>query len=65
MLILIIIDTQYLWNVVFSFKKGSNGQNSNGQMDKIQMVKWSDSYHLIKKFPKTHWGDSFCPLTQY
>ena len=32
MLILIIIDTQYLWNVVFSFKKGLNGQNSNGQM---------------------------------
>ena len=29
MLIFILIDVQYLQNVVFSFEKGSNGQNQS------------------------------------
>ena len=41
MLILILIDVQCLQNVVFSFEKGSNGQNHS----------LSDSYQLIKKSP--------------
>ena len=40
MLILILIDVQYLQNVAFSSGKGSNGQN----------LCWSDSYQLIKNF---------------
>ena len=30
MLILILVDVQYLWKVVFSFEKGSIGQNPQG-----------------------------------
>ena len=41
MLILILINVQYLQNVVFSFEGGSNGQNHSS----------SGSHHLIKKFP--------------
>ena len=41
MLILILIDSQYLQNAVLSFEKGSNGQ----------MQCSSDSNHPIKKFP--------------
>ena len=41
MLILILIDVQYLQNLVFSFEKGSNVQNHS----------LSDSHHSIKKFP--------------
>ena len=40
MLILILIDVQYLQNVVISIKEGSNGQNQ------------SDCHHPIKKFPQ-------------
>ena len=40
MLILILIDVQYLQNLVFSFEKGSNVQNHS----------LSDSHHSIKKF---------------
>ena len=43
MLILILIDAHYLQNVVFSFEKGSNGQNHF----------FSDSHKLIKIFPQT------------
>ena len=39
MLILVLIDIQYMQNVVFSFEKGSNGQNHSS----------SDSHH-----PTTH-----------
>ena len=39
MLVLILIDVQYLQNVVFSFEKGWNDQNHS----------WSDSQHPIKK----------------
>ena len=42
MLILILINVQYLQNVVFSFEKGSNGQSHT----------LSDSYHLIQKVPR-------------
>ena len=42
MLILILIDVQYLQNIVFSFEKGSNSQNHSS----------SDSHHLIKKSPQ-------------
>ena len=42
MLILILIDAHYLQNVVFSFEKGSGGQNHF----------WSDSHKLIKRFPR-------------
>ena len=58
MLVLILIDVQYLQNVVFGIEKGSNGQNHF----------LSDSHHLIKKstthenfqFPAVggDWGDS-------
>ena len=41
MLILILIDVQYLQKLVFSFEKGSNVQNHSV----------SDSHHSIKKFP--------------
>ena len=44
MLILILINVQYLQNVVFSFEKGLNGQNHSS----------SDFYHLI--FPPTWEG---------
>ena len=51
MLILILIDVQYLRNVVFNFEKGSNGQNYST----------SDSHYLIKNSPREishvcHWG---------
>ena len=56
MLILILIDVQYLQNVVFGFEKGSNGQN----------------HHSIKnffpaKFPilATDGGNSPYPLTLF
>ena len=39
MLILILIDIQYLQNLIFSFEKGLNDQNHSS----------SDSHHLIKK----------------
>ena len=39
MQILILINVQYLQNVVFSFEKGLNGQNYSS----------SDFHHLIKK----------------
>ena len=38
MLILIVIDVQYLQNVVLRFEEGSNGQNHSS----------SNTYHLIK-----------------
>ena len=40
MLILILIDDQYLKYVVFSIEKSSNGQNHSS----------SETHHLIKKF---------------
>ena len=49
-LILILINVQYLRNVIFSFEKSSNGQ-----------IHSSDSHHLIKKNPPSkishlpHW----------
>ena len=68
MLILILIDAQYLQNVAFSFEKGANGQSHSS----------SDSDYQIKKFPPTpakflppspptpfpHWGGeiSLLPL---
>ena len=42
MLILILIDVQYLQNLVFSFEKGLNVQNHS----------LPDSHHSIKKFPQ-------------
>ena len=44
MLILILINVQYLQKIVFSFEKGSNGQNHSS----------SGSHYPIKKSP--HWG---------
>ena len=41
MLILILIDVQYSQKAVFSFEKGSNGQNHSS----------SSSHHPVKKFP--------------
>ena len=55
MLILILINNQYLQNVVFSFEKGWNGQNHSP----------SGSHHLIKEFlpqrnsPSALWGEEF------
>ena len=48
MLILILIDVQYLQKAVFSFEKCSNGQNCYS----------SSPHHLIKKFPPTKISDS-------
>ena len=42
MLIVILIDVQYLQKAVFSFEKRSNGQNYSS----------SGSYHPIKKSPQ-------------
>ena len=54
MLILILIDVQYLQNVNFSFENGLNGKNHSS----------SGSYQSIikkilpqQKFPSLHWGD--------
>ena len=41
MLILVLIDVQYIQNVVSSFEKGSNGQNHSS----------SDSHHPITNTP--------------
>ena len=41
MLILILIDVQYLQNVDFSFEKGSNGQSNSS----------SDIHHPLKESP--------------
>ena len=41
MLILILINVQYLQNVVFSFGKGLSGKNHS----------LSDSHHPVEKFP--------------
>ena len=41
MLILILTDVQYLQIVIFSFEKGSNGQNHS----------WSNSHQMIKNSP--------------
>ena len=41
MLILVLIDVQYIQNVVFSFEKASNGQNHSS----------SDSHHPITPPP--------------
>ena len=51
MLILILIDVQYLQNLVFSFEKGSN----------VQKHSLSDSHPSIIKFPQQnflfpYWG---------
>ena len=43
MLILILIDIQYLQNVVLSFEKGLNGQNHSS----------SGSHHHINLIPQT------------
>ena len=48
---LILIDVQYLQNVLFSFEKGSNGENHS----------LTDSYHPMKKSPQQnisspHWA---------
>ena len=55
--VLILIDVQYLQNVVFSFEMGSNGQNQS----------LSDSHLWIKKsFP--HWdggGNPTYPLVLF
>ena len=42
MLILVLINVQYLQNVVFILEKGLGGQN----------LSLSDSHHLIEKFPR-------------
>ena len=53
MLILILVDIQYLQNVVFSFEQGSNGQNHF----------LSDSHPLdIKILPEQHFPFSL-PLS--
>ena len=47
MLILVLIDVQYLHNLVSSFEKGSNVQNQS-----LPDSHHSDSHHSIKKFPQ-------------
>ena len=53
MLILILIDVQYLKKVVFSFEKGSDGQNHSSLA----------SHHSIKKSPPSKIYDFPHPLT--
>ena len=52
MLILILVNVQYIQNVVFSFQKGTNGLNDSSL----------DSHHLSKKIPQQNFlfpmGDS-------
>ena len=52
MLIVILVDAQYLQNVVFSFEKGLNGQNHS---------LW-DSHHPLKKSSKQNWEIPPYPL---
>ena len=57
MQIMISIDVQYLWNVVFSLEKVLRDQNHSS----------SDSHQFIKKFPAAkfpifHPGESPIPL---
>ena len=52
MLLFILINVQYLQNVVFSFEKGLSGQNHS----------LSDSHHLIEKSPLANFP-SPSPLT--
>ena len=52
MLLFILINVQYLQNVVFSFEKGLSGQNHS----------LSDSHHLIEKSPLANFS-SPSPLT--
>ena len=42
MLVLILINVQYLHNIAFSLEKGSSGQNHS----------FSDSHHSVQKFPQ-------------
>ena len=59
MLILILMDVQYLQNVVFRFKKGSNGQNhssfdfhnpiKNFTLGKISITHWRGGFLLLLK----------------
>ena len=64
MLILILINVQYLQKIVFSFEKGSNGQNHSS----------SGSHYPIKKSPHLGGGGEggnlphhplTCPLTLF
>ena len=50
MLLLILINVQYLQNVVFSFERGSYSQNHS----------LSNSHYFMKKFPKQNFP--FPPL---
>ena len=52
MLSLVLIDVQYLQNVVFSFEKDSNGQNHY----------LPDSHYSIKKLPQQNF--IFLPLAE-
>ena len=53
MLILILINVQYLQNVVFSFEKGSSGQNHS----------LSDSHNQIEKSLQVNFSSTSLPLT--
>ena len=60
MLILILIDVQYLQNVSFSFEKGPYGQSHSS----------SDTHHPIKipppaKFPNPPFEESPCTTPRY
>ena len=52
---MILIDVQYSQKVIFSFEKGSNGQNHSS----------SGSQCLVKKNPASKISDSSCPLTLF
>ena len=49
MLIMILINVQYLENVVFNFEKGSSGQNHS----------LSDSHHAIEKSPQANFPSPY------
>ena len=54
MLLLILINVQYLQNVIFSFEKGSNGQNHS----------LSDSDHPKEECPKANFPSPY-PITLF
>ena len=61
MLLLILNNVQYFKNVVFSFEKGSNGQNHSfsgfqQQINKIYPIKSSHFLHPLTLFGKLCYG---------
>ena len=61
MLILILINVQYLQNAVFSFEKGLNDQNHSFTPAQIPTIRYENS---PSKFSHPRWGEFLYPLLQ-